>query len=160
MFDSASSAHSNERVDQLPMLIESRGNSSSTIAHMAVDGSQLHARTLSGGAAEQLSQFPETAAPIVSLESAQSKPSLSRLNSIRKVLSFTEFWDSLPAASKLSLVISIVDAAVIIAFSIEQLVAVRALRPIRQLVAIAGIPYWLSESFHWFDAELCVIASC
>ncbi len=125
MYDSASSAHSHERVDQLPMLIESRGNSSSTIAHMAVDGSQLRTHNSTGGVGESLSQYPETTAPIVALDSAPSRR-LERLNSIRKVLSFSEFWDSLPAASKLFLIISIVDAAVIIAFSIEQLVAVRA----------------------------------
>ena len=124
MYDSASSAPPLERLDQLPMLIDSRGNSSSTIAHMAVDGSQMRAHSRPGGHGDSLVQFPETEAPIVSVESGPSRQRLERLNSIRKVLSFSEFWDSLPAASKAFLIISIVDAAVIIAFSIEQLVAV------------------------------------
>ena len=122
MYDSASSAPSLDRAE-LPMLIESRGNSSSTIAHMAIDGSHTRTHSIAGPPGETLVQFPETAAPIVSVNSAPSKR-LERLNSVRKVLSFTEFWDSLPAASKFFLIISIVDAAVIIAFSIEQLVAV------------------------------------
>ena len=92
---------------------------------MAVDGSQLRGQNSTGRAADTLAAYPESAAPIVTISSAPSKQRLERLNSIRKVLSFTEFWDSLPAASKLFLIISIVDACVIIAFSIEQLVAVR-----------------------------------
>ena len=130
MYDSASSAPSLDRAE-LPMLIDSRGNSSSTIAHMAIDGSNTRTHSIAGPPGETLTQFPETAAPIVSVNSAPSRQRLERLNSIRKVLSFTEFWDSLPAASKAFLIISVVDAAVIIAFSIEQLVAVsqQQLRP-------------------------------
>ena len=131
MYDSASSAPSLDRVDQqLPMLIDSRGNSSTTIGHtMAIDGTNTRSHNRAGVPGETLTQFPETAAPIVSLGSAPSRQRLERLNSIRKVLSFTEFWDSLPAASKAFLIISIVDAAVIIAFSIEQLVAVSLEQP-------------------------------
>ena len=52
------------------------------------------------------------------------KNELLRLNSLRKVITSGEFWESLPLMSKVFLLASCTDALLVIAFAIQQMASV------------------------------------
>ncbi|KAK9811688.1 hypothetical protein WJX72_008422 [[Myrmecia] bisecta] len=68
---------------------------------------------------------------------------LKRLTSLRKIIVNPQFWENLPATSKCFLLLSCVDAMVVVAFSIQQLVVGGELLHITLAMLVTGLFFLL-----------------